>query len=46
MRMCLEQTQNGWEVYYSERGRHSQIKISENETEACLELLRRVINIS
>ena len=32
---CIVQTQNGWEVYYSERGERSNLKFFTEEEEAC-----------
>lgn len=32
---CLSKVKNGWEVYYSERGLKSGLKIFASETEAC-----------
>ncbi len=32
---CLNQIVNGWEVYYSERGQKTGLKIFKTEVEAC-----------
>jgi hypothetical protein len=32
---CLNQTKNGWEVYYSERGLKSNLKFFKKENDAC-----------
>lgn len=41
---ALEYTDHGWEVYTTERGSKYDIQVFDNETKACLELLRRMIN--
>ena len=41
---ALEYTEHGWEVYTTERGSKYDIQVFDNETKACLELLRRMIN--
>ena len=32
---CLIKNEDGWEVYYSERGQKSDVQQFENESEAC-----------
>ena len=41
---ALEYTEHGWEVYTTERGSKYDIQVFDNETKACLELLRRMLN--
>ena len=39
----IEQLSNGkYKVYYSERGEQCEVKVYENESEACKELLSRI----
>ena len=33
--LCLIKNEDGWEVYYSERGQKSDVQQFENESEAC-----------
>ena len=40
-RLCIVK-ENGWQVYYSERGYKSGLKIFETETEACEYFLRKI----
>lgn len=40
---CLEQREDGWAVYYSERGRRRQELLFKNEDEACRELYSRLL---
>jgi hypothetical protein len=39
---CLGKTPNGWEVYYSERGGKTALKVFSEEHLACIEFIRRV----
>ena len=32
---CLNRTESGWEVYYSERGNKTGLKVFDNESDAC-----------
>jgi len=32
---CIDRNESNWEVYYSERGSKSQLKVFEKESEAC-----------
>jgi len=32
---CINRIENGWEVYYSERGAKSKLNVFEKESEAC-----------
>lgn len=40
----IEHTANGWEVFLTERGGKFEVEIFDNETDACLNLLDRVIH--
>ncbi len=39
---CLIKNEDGWEVYYSERGQKSDVQQFENESEACEYLLEEL----
>ena len=39
---CIEKVNNQWAVYYSERGRKSDLKPFDTEEKACLHLYKRV----
>lgn len=39
---CLEKNADKWEVYYSERGIRSDLKVFDTEEEACKHLYKRV----
>lgn len=39
---CINQSDKGWEVYYSERGMKSCLKIFDTEEDACLYLKSQV----
>jgi hypothetical protein len=41
---CLVFEADGWHVYYSERGRRSSEQTFASESDACRELIRRVMN--
>ena len=41
---ALEYTDHGWEVYTTERGGKYDVRVFDNETSACLELLWRMID--
>ena len=41
-RFCIEKVNNQWTVYYSERGRKSDLKLFDTEEKACLHLYKRV----
>jgi hypothetical protein len=41
---CLNNSANGWEVYYSERGDKSGLKIFQNESDACIYLYKLLVN--
>lgn len=40
----LEHTENGWEVYDTERGNKYNIQVFDNETDACLKMLCEMID--
>ncbi|WP_461077248.1 hypothetical protein [Spirosoma flavus] len=40
---CLNQTADGWQVYYSERGSKTGLETFDTEREACLHLYNRLI---
>ena len=42
-RYCIERSSGGWAVYFSERGNRNDEKWFATETEACEELLRRIL---
>ncbi len=42
---AIEHTDAGWEVFVTERGSKFDIEVFDNETEACLNLLCRVMKI-
>lgn len=39
---CLNEGNNQWEVYYSERGNKSGLKIFDNESDACKEIYQEL----
>lgn len=39
---CIEKRGNNWEVYYSERGTKTDLKIFDTEDEACKHLYKRI----
>lgn len=39
----LERRENGWAVYYSERGQRTSEKVFDTEDAACAELYRRIM---
>ena len=41
----VEHTVQGWETYFTERGSKFDVQIYDNETDACLELLHRVMHL-
>ena len=41
----VEHTGQGWETYLTERGSKSYVQIYDNETDACLDLLHRVMHL-
>lgn len=41
---CLGQTPDGWEVYYSERGGKTSLRVFLDEHLACDEFFRRVLS--
>ena len=41
---ALEYTDHGWEVYTTERGGKYNVRVFDNETNACMELLWRMID--
>ena len=41
----VEHTEQGWETYFTERGGKFHTKIHDNETDACLDLLHRVMHL-
>ncbi len=43
--LCLLKNENLWEVYYSERGLKSNLKIFEKEEEACENFYNRIIKM-
>jgi hypothetical protein len=43
---CIGQTENGWEVYYSERGESSNLRFFTEEEEACEYFLRLITSDS
>ena len=43
-RVCLENTENGWNVYYSERGQKFDLEKYFNEHDACMDLLQRLLD--
>ena len=40
----IEHTSQGWEVYATERGSKCAVKVFSNETDACLDLLYKVMH--
>ena len=42
-RICVEKTENGWNVYYSERGQKFDLKRYFSEHDACMDLLQRLL---
>ncbi|MDO4271165.1 MAG: hypothetical protein Q4C72_09630 [Eubacteriales bacterium] len=45
MRVCLEKKLTHWEVFFSERGQHFDVSIFDNETDACLALLKEALHM-
>ena len=43
---CLEKGKDVWEVYYSERGVKTSLRLFDTEDEACQHLLKRVVRMS
>ena len=43
---AIERTWRGWEVYTTERGDKYDIRVLRTETDACLELLYRIVHFS
>ncbi len=39
---CINKTQDGWEVYYSERGLKSNLKLFKEESAACEYFYRQI----
>lgn len=39
---CLNESNNQWEVYYSERGNKSGLKVFDNENDACQYLYQQI----
>ena len=44
-RETIEHTSQGWEVYATERGSKCAVEIFSDETDACLDLLYKVIHL-
>lgn len=42
---CINKLNNNWEVYYSERGRKSDVKIFDIEEEACQHFYKRIMQM-
>lgn len=40
---CLNRTESGWEVYYSERGNKTGLKFFDNESDACGNLFNLLV---
>lgn len=41
---CINQNSGCWEVYYSERGCKTDLKVFDSESEACEYLLKRILD--
>lgn len=43
--VCMEKKAGKWEVFYSEHGNKFDLLMFDNETDACLDLLNRVVHM-